>query len=72
MSQALRRIGALIPPGNVTVEYEFARFAPAGVHVHYNRLYRPSVGVDKEGLLLMIKLVLDFANLSASVSVGSV
>jgi maleate isomerase len=55
MSQALRRIGALIPPGNVTVEYEFARFAPAGVHVHYNRLYRPSLGVDKEGLLLMIK-----------------
>ena len=55
MSQPFRRIGALIPPGNVTVEYEFARFAPPGVYVHYNRLYRPSVGIDKDGLLMMIK-----------------
>ena len=54
MNNALRRIGALIPPGNVTVEREFSRFAPAGVHVHYNRLYRPTVSVDKEGLLSMI------------------
>ena len=55
MNNAMRRIGALIPPGNVTVEREFSRFAPAGVHVHYNRLYRPTVAVDKEGLLSMIK-----------------
>jgi len=55
MNPPLRRIGALIPPGNVIVEREFARFAPPGVYVHYNRLYRPSVGIDKEGLLLMIK-----------------
>ena len=55
MPQPLRRIGALIPPGNVTVEYEFARFAPPGVYVHYNRLYRPTVKIDKDGLLLMIK-----------------
>ena len=55
MHNALRRIGALIPPGNVTVEHEFARFAPTGVYVHYNRLYRPSVSLDKEGLLSMIK-----------------
>ena len=55
MNNAMRRIGALIPPGNVTVEHEFARFAPAGVYVHYNRLYRPTVSVDKEGLLSMIK-----------------
>lgn len=55
MDNAARRIGALIPPGNVTVEREFARFAPAGVFVHYNRLYRPTVSVDREGLLSMIK-----------------
>ena len=54
MNNALRRIGALIPPGNVTVEREFSQFAPAGVFVHYNRLYRPTVSVDKEGLLSMI------------------
>ena len=39
MNNNSRRIGALIPPGNVTVEREFAHFAPAGVYVHYNRLY---------------------------------
>lgn len=55
MNNASRRIGALIPPGNVTVEREFAHFAPAGVYVHYNRLYRPTVSVDKAGLLSMIE-----------------
>ena len=55
MKNDARRIGALIPPGNVTVEREFAHFAPAGVFVHYNRLYRPSVSVDKAGLLSMIE-----------------
>ena len=28
---------------------------PSGVFVHYNRLYRPTVSVDKEGLLSMFK-----------------
>jgi maleate isomerase len=55
MNNGSRRIGALIPPGNVTVEREFAYFAPAGVYVHYNRLYRPTVSVDKAGLLSMIE-----------------
>ena len=55
MNNNARRIGALIPPGNVTVEREFAQFVPSGVFVHYNRLYRPTVSVDKEGLLSMIK-----------------
>jgi len=54
MNNAFRRIGALIPPGNVTVEQEFTRFAPPAVRVHFNRLYRPTVSVDKEGLLAMI------------------
>ena len=55
MNNNSRRIGALIPPGNVTVEREFAQFAPTGVYVHYNRLYRPTVAVDKAGLLSMIE-----------------
>jgi len=54
MNNVFRRIGALIPPGNVTVEQEFTRFAPPAVRVHFNRLYRPTVSVDKEGLLAMI------------------
>lgn len=55
MDHTLRRIGALIPPANVSVEREFTRFAPDGVYVHYNRLYRPKVEIDEEGLLLMIE-----------------
>jgi len=55
MNNNSRRIGVLIPPGNVTVEREFAHFAPADVYVHYNRLYRPTVSVDKAGLLSMIE-----------------
>jgi maleate cis-trans isomerase len=32
------RIGALVPPGNPTVEPEFYRMAPPGVSVHFARL----------------------------------
>lgn len=55
MNNDLRRIGALIPPGNVTVEREFPRYLPAGFSVHCNRLYRASVAVDRDGLLSMIQ-----------------
>jgi len=55
MDNRFRRIGALIPPGNVTVEREFPRFVPAGYSVHCNRLYRATVSVDQEGLLSMIR-----------------
>jgi maleate cis-trans isomerase len=40
MTTEARRIGALIPPVNVTVEPEFNRWAPAGVTVHAARMWR--------------------------------
>lgn len=55
MDNHYRRIGALIPPGNVTVEQEFPHYLPAGYRAHFNRLYRASVSVDKDGLLSMIR-----------------
>lgn len=55
MNNDFRRIGALIPPGNVTVEREFPHCLPAGYSVHCNRLYRATVSVDQEGLLSMIR-----------------
>jgi maleate isomerase len=55
MDNHARRIGVLIPPGNVTVEQEFPRYLPAGYRAHFNRLYRASVSVDKDGLLSMIR-----------------
>jgi maleate cis-trans isomerase len=35
------RLGVLLPPGNPTVEIEFARMAPASVTLHYTRLDAP-------------------------------
>jgi len=55
MNNQTRRIGVLIPPGNVTVEQEFPAYLPAGYRAHFNRLYRASVSVDKDGLLSMIR-----------------
>ena len=55
MNNDARRIGALIPPGNVTVETEFPRYLPTGYRAHFNRLYRATVSVDKDGLLSMIR-----------------
>jgi maleate isomerase len=49
-----RRIGVLLPPGNVTVEREFARFAPENVACNYNRLSRPVSESTKSSLLSMI------------------
>ncbi len=55
MNNDFRRLGVLIPPGNVTVEQEFPLYLPAGYCAHFNRLYRASVAVDKDGLLSMIR-----------------
>lgn len=54
MDNQQRRIGVLLPPGNVTVEREFGAFAPANVAVNYNRLSRPHSVSTKSSLLSMI------------------
>ena len=54
MNNAQRRIGVLLPPGNVAVEREFARFAPENVACNYNRLSRPVSESTKSSLLSMI------------------
>ena len=55
MDNRSRRIGVLMPPGNVTCEREFSHYVPRGCSVHFSRLYRKTVSVDKEGLLSMIQ-----------------
>ena len=54
MNNDVRRIGVLLPPGNVSVEREFAAFVPANVAVNYNRLSRPHSVSTKSSLLSMI------------------
>jgi maleate isomerase len=49
-----RRIGVLLPPGNVSVEREFARYAPEGVAFNYNRMSRPVSESTKSSLLSMV------------------
>jgi maleate isomerase len=49
-----RRIGVLLPPGNVTVEREFQRFVPDSVAINYNRMSRPVSKSTKSSLLSMI------------------
>ena len=54
MNNDQRRIGVLLPPGNVTVEREFKDFAPRNVAFNYNRLSRPVSKSTKSSLLSMI------------------
>ncbi len=54
MDNNQRRIGVLLPPGNVTVEREFSRFVPDNVTVNYNRLSRPHSVSTKDSLLSMV------------------
>ncbi|HYC46860.1 MAG TPA: hypothetical protein VED01_15400 [Burkholderiales bacterium] len=54
MNNAQRRIGVLLPPGNVAVEREFGRYAPESVAVSYNRMSRPVSKSTKSSLLSMI------------------
>lgn len=54
MNNDQRRIGVLLPPGNVAVEREFAVFTPEGVAVNYNRMSRPVSKSTKSSLLSMI------------------
>ncbi len=41
--QTWSRLGALIPPVNLTVEREFPRWVPSGVSVHVQRMYRERI-----------------------------
>ncbi len=49
-----KRIGVLLPANDVTLEYEFVSFAPVGVTVHSNRLYRSNPALTAEALLEMV------------------
>ena len=55
MDNNQRRIGVLLPPGNVSVEREFSRFAPEGVAFNYNRLSRPVSVSTKSSMLSMVE-----------------
>lgn len=50
-----RRIGVLVPPGNVAVENEFPYFLPDGVGCSFSRLYRKSREVTVEGHREMLR-----------------
>ena len=54
MNNNARRIGILLPPGNVAVEREFAQFAPSSVACNYNRMSRPVSESTKSSMLSMI------------------
>lgn len=50
-----KRIGVLVPPGNVAVENEFPYFLPDGVGCSFSRLYRKSREVSVEGHREMLR-----------------
>ena len=54
MNNRQRRLGVLLPPGNVSVEREFASFVPENVAVNYNRLSRPVSISTKSSMLSML------------------
>ena len=49
----MRRIGTIVPPGNVAVEREFPLFIPKGVVINHNRLSRPDSIQTRESILAM-------------------
>ena len=54
MDNKQRRIGVLLPPGNVSVEREFTHFAPDNVAFNYNRMSRPVSVSTKSSMLSMV------------------
>ena len=54
MTDEARRIGALIPPVNVTVEPEFNRWAPPGVTIHAARMWRRRARLSPDDLREML------------------
>jgi len=54
MDNQVRRLGVLLPPGNVAIEREFPLLLPPGVVINHNRLSRERAGVtDRDSLLGM-------------------
>ncbi len=53
MNNNVRRIGVIIPPGNVAVEREFPLFLPSGIVLNHNRLGRPDAQQTRESILAM-------------------
>ena len=54
-ARSRKRIGVLVPPGNVAVENEFPYFLPEGVGCSFSRLYRKSREVSVEGHREMLR-----------------
>lgn len=54
MTSGAKRLGVLIPPVNVTVEPEFNRWAPAGVTIHAQRMWRRRARLTPEDLREML------------------
>lgn len=53
MDNNVRRIGVIVPPGNVAVEREFPLYLPHGIVLNHNRLSRPDSIQTKESILAM-------------------
>ena len=53
MDNKVRRIGVIIPPGNVAVEREFPLYLPDGIVLNHNRLSRPDSQQTPESILAM-------------------
>lgn len=52
-SRGKHRLGLMVPPGNTTMEDDFARWRPGLVGVHVNRLYLPLESDQVTGLQSM-------------------
>jgi maleate cis-trans isomerase len=53
MDNNIRRIGVIVPPGNVAVEREFPLHLPPGITLNHNRLGRPDSQQTQESILAM-------------------
>jgi len=53
MDNRVRRIGVIVPPGNVAVEREFPLYLPPGIVLNHNRLSRPDSQQTPESILAM-------------------
>ena len=59
MTKEWNRFGALIPPVNITVEPEFNEWAPEGVTIHTQRMWRQRAVMSEEDLRDMDKYLDD-------------